>query len=297
MESTFLPPLPIDADLLCGQCSQNLRGVISDRCPECGTHFDRARLVSPSIPWEQRRQLGRFRAYWKTVRLFTFPGKISTEAMQAVTLRAARSFRRWTLLLLCAAVFVPIMVWKMNEGGSTPRPRTLFPLFYPESEWPKLPELLRNPWFFGTSLVSLLIWVIAATGISSYFFHPRRLAPAQQKRAVALSDYAMAPLGWILPLMLGAALFIGIEVSYEYVPWIYYSFSAVFATLLILCALCPVTYFWTTLRLLRQATASRLRVLTAALLLPILWTLLAGGIFLGLQFAVNYVALFCASLR
>src|SRR5260370_481037 len=45
------PPVPVDADLLCGGCAQNLRGVASDRCPECGRRFDRARLLHPAVPW------------------------------------------------------------------------------------------------------------------------------------------------------------------------------------------------------------------------------------------------------
>ena len=71
--STPAPPvLPLDADLLCGHCLHNLRAVPSDRCPECGRRFDRSRILLPNIPWEQRRYIGRFRAYWRTVRLITF---------------------------------------------------------------------------------------------------------------------------------------------------------------------------------------------------------------------------------
>jgi hypothetical protein len=34
----------IDEDLPCRNCSYNLRGLVRERCPECGTHFDIAEL-------------------------------------------------------------------------------------------------------------------------------------------------------------------------------------------------------------------------------------------------------------
>src|SRR5205085_658659 len=49
-------PIPLDADLLCGHCAHNLRGVTSERCPECGRRFDRSRIVTAVVPWELRRQ-------------------------------------------------------------------------------------------------------------------------------------------------------------------------------------------------------------------------------------------------
>src|SRR5438309_5444052 len=106
--STPAPPvLPLDADLLCGHCLHNLRAVPSDRCPECGRRFDRSRILLPNIPWEQRRYIGRFRAYWRTVRLITFrPAKLAA-VDDAVTVPAARSFRRWTIVLLFVTLVTP----------------------------------------------------------------------------------------------------------------------------------------------------------------------------------------------
>src|SRR5207247_1609857 len=55
-----------EADLLCGGCRYNLRGIpgSSDRCPECGRRFDRNHLLRDLIPWEQRKTLGRFGLGW-----------------------------------------------------------------------------------------------------------------------------------------------------------------------------------------------------------------------------------------
>src|SRR5438105_8656859 len=83
--------LPLDADLLCGHCSHNLRGVPSDRCPECGTRFDRSRLLTSAVPWEARRVLGGFRAYWATVGRLILWRRLAP-LTTAVSLPAARSF-------------------------------------------------------------------------------------------------------------------------------------------------------------------------------------------------------------
>src|SRR5262245_52254238 len=107
-------PVPLDADLLCGPSSHNLRGVPPVPCPASGVPFDRSRILLPNIPWEQRRYLGRFRAYWATVRLITFrPAKLAT-AVDAVTLRAARSFRRWTIALLLVTSTIPLILWRLQ---------------------------------------------------------------------------------------------------------------------------------------------------------------------------------------
>src|SRR6266513_2117893 len=112
--SPGLQRLPLDADLLCGHCSHNLRGVPSDRCPECGTRFDRSRILLPNIPWEQRRYIGRFRAYWRTVRMITFRPARLAAVDDAITLPAARSFRRWTIVLLFLTLLTPLLLWRIQ---------------------------------------------------------------------------------------------------------------------------------------------------------------------------------------
>jgi hypothetical protein len=292
-------PVPLDADLLCGHCSHNLRGVPSDHCPECGTPFDRSRILLPNIPWEQRRYLGHFRAYWATVRLITFrPAKIATDA-DAVTLRAARSFRRWTIALLLVTSIVPLILWRLQPQTLSISPNSPYemPLVIPAPVLPELPDELRNGWFLGTSIFALALWLIAITGVVGYFFHPRRQSPARQKRGVALSYYALAPLAWVAPLGALAGLILWLMLHWTTPNWGFYAVAAVYGTIAVLCALAPIAWLWSTLRLLASSTDSHCRALIAAPLLPMLWILLAIGIFFGLQFLVNYVALFFASLR
>ena len=44
-QSTRSQPAAIEIDLPCPHCDYNLRGLVEDRCPECGGDFDRQRLV------------------------------------------------------------------------------------------------------------------------------------------------------------------------------------------------------------------------------------------------------------
>jgi hypothetical protein len=44
-------PAAIDIDLPCPSCDYNLRGLAEDRCPECGRHFDRQRLIKWETEW------------------------------------------------------------------------------------------------------------------------------------------------------------------------------------------------------------------------------------------------------
>ena len=89
-----------------------------------------------------------------------------------------------------------------------------------------------------------------------------------------------------------ASLFLGVELSYDRLPVVFYPAALVFGTMTVLCGLCPLVYGWGVLRLLYSITQSRFRMIAALVLLPILWTLMAGLIFFGLQFAVNYFVFF-----
>jgi hypothetical protein len=92
------PALAGDAsiDRFCVGCGYNLRGLISDRCPECGLKLDEA--AAAPIPWEGRRHLGAFRAFWRTV-------------MQAMF--------RWTISALVGVGLFPVLIgliWLMIDS-------------------------------------------------------------------------------------------------------------------------------------------------------------------------------------
>ena len=58
---------PAAHELFCIDCGYDLRQLTSDRCPECGWLIDRNVLTRTRLPWVYRKELGRWRAYWRTV--------------------------------------------------------------------------------------------------------------------------------------------------------------------------------------------------------------------------------------
>ena len=287
-------PLPIDADLLCGHCGQNLRGVASGRCPECGGRFDRSRIVDVSVPWEQRRRLGRFRAYWRTARFFTARGPAVADRAE-VTLRSARSFRRCVMLLTCIWVAAAVLLWRHKDPRfGNHRHGSLLSLVPNASD---LPNLFSNPWFFGTSLAALCLWMGVAVGMSEWFFPRKGRTPAERRRTMALNGYSVAPLVWMPIFGSLAILFVDVEAAYARVPAISFPAAAAFGTSAVLCAMCPADYWWSVLRLLHLVTRSRMRVMFTAVFLPLLWAVAACAIFLGLHFAVNFIAFVYMSVR
>src|SRR5439155_13935145 len=109
-------PVQLSADneahgLYCPECGYDLRGIESPRCPECGQSIDRATLAESRIPWVHRHEIGRFRAYWRTLWLATLrPKRIATDIAAPAHPRDAELFRRLTVLIaalpLCAAAVV-----------------------------------------------------------------------------------------------------------------------------------------------------------------------------------------------
>src|SRR2546421_11397401 len=82
---------PIEQQLFCPDCGYNLHGIASDRCPECGFALDRDQLARSRIPWTHRRDIGRARAYLRTVWLvITTPRTIADEVARPVDFDDAR---------------------------------------------------------------------------------------------------------------------------------------------------------------------------------------------------------------
>jgi hypothetical protein len=169
-----LPPLP--EGLYCPDCGYDLRGLTSNRCPECGFSLEPARTPEPQIPWVHRRQIGRFRAYWRTVAAATFrPKRFCLEILRPVSYSDAQRFR-WVTIL---HAYVPLLVagLVMFIRGDLSRPYDWGALYW---------------WLTGAACA--LLELVVLTGTTSYAFHPRYLPVESQNRAVALSYYAWAPL-------------------------------------------------------------------------------------------------------
>ena|SRR5271170_8184180 len=85
------------AGRFCIGCGYNLRGIDSDRCPECGAAVDRSAMAISVIPWTHRRSLGWATAYLRTVKLsILHPAKLAHEIGRPGNFADAILFRRIT---------------------------------------------------------------------------------------------------------------------------------------------------------------------------------------------------------
>src|SRR3954447_2307955 len=106
--------VPSEYDIFCEGCGYSLAGSVTDRCPECGRAYDPNELPFARIPWLHRRRIGRWRAYWATVRMIIRkPRRFALELCRPVRVSAAdaRLFRRATIRLAVASVFVTIVAF------------------------------------------------------------------------------------------------------------------------------------------------------------------------------------------
>jgi hypothetical protein len=287
-------PIPLDADLLCGHCAHNLRGVPSSRCPECGQPFDRSRLLTGAIPWEARRARGRFRAYWATVRRVTLWPRRGGPLSDEVSLPAARSFRLWTVLLVFLTLWLPLLAWVQRHGWKASRPGA-FLLVTNRPTIEDFSNLVSNPWFFLCATASLALWLIAVTGLPTLFTYSRGSQRAEMNLAWAL--YACAPLAHLPPLVLLLAGALAIEVRFDNVRPLFWTGAAVTALLVLLILLLPLVWLITTGFIIACTTTSKRRTVIAFLTLPLFWVVLAALTFGGIAFVVGYALLFLQSLR
>ncbi len=187
-------------ELRCPACDYDLRAMSSDRCPECGLLIDRAALAGAQIPWTFRKGMGRWRAYRKTVTLAALePHKLALEVARPVSFADARRFQQVTILIALVPVF-SLFLWSYFAAY----PKGTFSSGRPHGS--VLGWILEA---IGLMFAAGCLWLFlfCATGVGSYFFHPRDLSVTRQNRAIALSYYACAPLAWTwAPALLVAAL-------------------------------------------------------------------------------------------
>ena len=96
-----------DAELLCPTCDYRLRGLLSDRCPECGTPFDRTgsmllRSLGRIAGESERDERFCERCGWRS----SICGVLAGDVARPVSLADARRFRHIVVLL----AYVPLLV-------------------------------------------------------------------------------------------------------------------------------------------------------------------------------------------
>ena len=171
----------INVDLFCPDCGYNLRGLTSDRCPECGRDILILRERRVQIPWSYRDKNGLFRSYWKTVWFVMSQGKkFSLEVNRPVGLGEARRFRLLTLLhayLPILALSVAGMLWRRTPTSE---------------EWG----------YFAVVQGALAVYLLAFTTLPYYAIRHPDVPLLLQHRAAILTLYACAPLAWMfLPVL------------------------------------------------------------------------------------------------
>ena len=293
------------AEIFCPACGYNLRGIASERCPECGLALDRAQLNRSQLPWTYRHEIGRVRAYLKTVLLvLARPRRVGEEVARPVSLEDARRFRHITVMI----AFVPVMAaitWQLFVIKHDIRATMTRPI--PSSinqqpagvTWPAAavvaPTHAWIGWTLETGLLPIVafsawLFLYACSGVASWFFHPPSLSIPRQNRAIALSYYSSAAMA-IMPASLAIVIQILLTatspIARRFLPYI---------VLLGFLALIPVYQLFQSylvpMRMLRRATqATTARVWTMGAILPLTWALLGIVILIGIPLAYLYVSI------
>jgi len=255
-------------DFHCAHCGYSLRGIRSERCPECGTAIDWAHAGESPLPWHHRQRLGHVNAFSLTAKLAIAKPQILVAHMaQPVDLRSAILFRRAAVL----TAFVPIAI---TLGLA------YFVIAGQDHAWAYLStapfSLGTQPWLLLVTLFSIWVFLMLITGVPFYFCRPRHLDIEQQNRAVAILHYASAP--WVLlgPSIFLAAAYATVTLHFEvgHLPFVAVLVAAFIAGSFIGTML--VFIVWRPIQLIRACTrSSALHALGVGALMALLWALAA----------------------
>ncbi|MEM1010723.1 MAG: hypothetical protein AAGI46_00730 [Planctomycetota bacterium] len=294
-----------DEPLPCPNCGYDLRGNASDVCPECGDAFDPARLAEAQIPWQERHEIGRVRAFVQTAWLvIRRPTRFARQATRPVRYRDARRFQ-FVCVLLAWLTIGPVSAWGLWNARDSYVSGEPSPFMYysqPSGDTSSPSALLADGSIVAAFLVGLFLWLFLTTGVASYFFQLPSLSTAIRDRAIAASYYAAAPLaltpvaGVTVLAMLGVAYLGEEEIWPELIAmWLVVVLFTAAAVLVLVALLATATVPMRFLRRGLHASATRsiacLVTVVSSSLLLFVWMVV------GLPTMVFYVQLSWHALR
>jgi hypothetical protein len=189
-------PDPVEESHYCPACGYDQRGISSDRCPECGTDIDHARGIF--IPWEQRKLIGYFRSFFRTLVIATFfPTRLTRATGWPMDLWSARLFR-WTVRLLIAVPCLSMFYFYLQQTEGL---KSLFSINGPERSAGDPFWEAKFLWTAGMTMwpvipIGFLLALILATGVSHWLWM-KDLELTRRNRAMVFSFYLGAPLAWL----------------------------------------------------------------------------------------------------
>ncbi|MGH7179003.1 MAG: hypothetical protein ACREJC_16620, partial [Tepidisphaeraceae bacterium] len=255
--------------------------------------FNRKNLMHTSIPWEKRAAIGPLAAFWRTLVTVTFrPRKLVENVEHVPSLVTARSFRVFAVLL--AWVPLVLLCFALRDQ------RQLLRQFDRTGVWT---PFVIDPWMLSVAVAGLGLWLLAATAVPGSFAGGRD-APSV-RRAMALTQYAAAPLAWCAILALLALAGNILTISFDDKVPGHTTADTVLAWIgrgmqigaLSLGGLLFVWWWIVSIYLLaKSGGAGSVRCAVAAILTPILWTVLAVCLVAVPPLAVTYVAVMLKNL-
>ncbi len=217
--SVLSPPSSV-LEVFCPKCMYNLRGIDSERCPECGYSLSFLKIAESQIPWVHRKQIGRCRAYWRTVWWATFRRpKFGEELTRPMSLPDARRFH-YVTLCHCYLAIAPLTALLAIAG-----PRSMQRAFQNHTTLAVCVAL-------AVQFCALLVFVVFVRNAGDSIRN-KNMPLSRQAQIVGLSYYAAGTLAWtFLPWPLSLVVF-RLALAYEHVWYVGLAFLILGAVVLI----------------------------------------------------------------
>lgn len=211
----------------------------------------------PRIPWERRKQIGSFRAYWRTAKIvITRPQELEKFLAEPVNEKHAKYFRSLTFQFTAALWFFIIVAFKIYSYEATRSLNT--------AEQAAAHNLLVNVLSIlgaGLSLVGLFL----ATRSLEWFSRPADFDPAGRERATSLSCYMCAPI--LIISIIGAVAFAASMATFTPPDP-----TALWRTMIVSWPAIFLAWYPVSVRALHFTTGQKVkRTVSAAIALPLVW--------------------------